>query len=182
MRYVSCSRACPRISASTRPRNLAYRIFNNTSQLRNFAISMSSKLDYLQKYLSKEERADGKGKKRKKKVKKRSNVAILDDDVDWKELVPKPGEIADDLEPEGDPGKRAHVNASRDHTVHYSEYAPSVADVKDEAEEEDKKSKWKTVFQDDRFSPAPSDFSPPRRPKRQRHDSPDQQSLISSPP
>ena len=66
---------------------------------------MSSKLDYLQKYLSKEERADGKSKKRKKKVKKRSNVAILDDDVDWKELVPQPGEISDE-QPEEDPGKK----------------------------------------------------------------------------
>ena len=38
--------------------------------------AMSSKLDYLQKYMSKEERADGKSKKGKKKVKKRSKSNV----------------------------------------------------------------------------------------------------------
>lgn len=65
---------------------------------------MSSKLDYLQKYLSKEDKETGKGKKRKKKGKKRSNMAILDDDVDWKALAPKAGELSDN-EPEFDPGE-----------------------------------------------------------------------------
>ena len=68
-------------------------------------IANAMSADYLKKYLSKEERTDGKSKKGKKKVKKRSNVVILDDDVDWKELVPQPGEISDD-QPEEDPGKK----------------------------------------------------------------------------
>ena len=71
-------------------------VVDKATPLAFFANSMSSamstKLEYLQKYLSKES-ADGKSKKGKKKVKKRSNLVILDDDVDWKELVPQPGEL-----------------------------------------------------------------------------------------
>ena len=73
------------------------------------------------------------------------------------------------------------MHVSRDLTLSlYLEYAPSVADR--EETEEERKMKWKTAFQEDRFSPAPSDFSLPRRPKRQRHDSPDLQSIDLSPP
>ena len=68
---------------------------------KTYYLAMSSKLDYLQKHMSKQERADGKSKK----VKKRSNVVILDDDVDWKELVPQPGETSDD-QPEEHPGNK----------------------------------------------------------------------------
>ena len=61
--------------------------------------TMTSKLDYLQKYLSKGEslgRDDGDKPKKKKKKKLKSyyskkggNLAIVDDDVDWRALVPK---------------------------------------------------------------------------------------------
>ena len=60
---------------------------------------MSSKLDYLQKYLSKGESLDGDNGSKRKKMKKKKlktsssrkggNLAILDDDVDWRALVPK---------------------------------------------------------------------------------------------
>ena len=60
---------------------------------------MNSKLDYLQKYLSKGESLGGDDggklkKKKKKKLKtysskKGGNLAIVDDDVDWRALVPQ---------------------------------------------------------------------------------------------
>lgn len=66
---------------------------------------MSSKLDYLKKYLSAPQSGDDRGKKkRKKKVKqKASNVIIHDDDVDWRTIAPKVDEHSE--EEEYDPGK-----------------------------------------------------------------------------
>ena len=63
---------------------------------------MSSKLAYLQKYMSSDEKGS-KEKKRRKKVKKRSNVVIHDDDVDWKTLAPKDEPVLEALEE--DPGE-----------------------------------------------------------------------------
>ena len=67
---------------------------------------MSSKLDYLKKYLSADQsEADGAKKKRRKKVKKKvSNVVIHDDDVDWRTIAPKVDEHSE--EEEDDPGTR----------------------------------------------------------------------------
>ena len=53
-----------------------------------------------------------------------------------------------------------------------------MAEFKDEAEQVRKKMKWKAVL-GDRYSPTPSDLSPPRRQTRKRHDSPDQLDTIS---
>ena len=62
---------------------------------------MTSKLDYLKKYVSKDESLPGeegdKSKKKKKKKKAKApsghrgggNFAIVDDDVDWRSLVPR---------------------------------------------------------------------------------------------
>lgn len=76
--------------------------------------AMSSKLEYLKKYMSKDDSGgggkEGKAKKRKKKVKSsksksRGNLAILDDDVDWRSLVPesKGGSSAEEDDPEDKP-------------------------------------------------------------------------------
>ena len=74
------------------------------------------------------------------------------------------------------------MHALRDFTLLlYLEYAPSVAGAREETREEERKMKWKTAFQEDCFSPAPSDISLPRRQKRQRHDSPDLQPIFSPP-
>ena len=71
---------------------------------------MASKAEYLKKYVSSE--ADDKGGKKKKiRLKKRANLAILDDDVDWRSTMPK-----DDRFDGDDP-----------------EEAPAVAEVHDEA-------------------------------------------------
>ena len=59
---------------------------------------MASKADYLKKYLS---GGDENKKKKRRKVKKESNIAIHDDDVNWKSLVPE--EQADVYE-DDDPG------------------------------------------------------------------------------
>ena len=78
---------------------------------------MSSKLDYLKKYVSKGEILPGetgdksKKKKKRKKVKLASgnggggNLAIVDDDVDWRSLVPqeKPADSDDEDDPEDKP-------------------------------------------------------------------------------
>ena len=77
---------------------------------------MSSKLDYLKKYVSKGEilqRETGdksKKKKKRKKVKLASgngggNFAIVDDDVDWRSLVPQnnPAGSDDEDDPEDKP-------------------------------------------------------------------------------
>ena len=77
---------------------------------------MSSKLDYLKKYVSRGEILPGepgyesKKKKKRKKVKASSNrgggnFAIVDDDVDWRSLVPleKPAGSDDEDDPEDKP-------------------------------------------------------------------------------
>ena len=84
---------------------------------------MSSKLDYLKKYMSKGElgRAGEKGKAKKKKKKKLKasadkrggNLAIVDDDVDWRALVPadKAGSSGGEDDPDDKPTV-AEVSAS----------------------------------------------------------------------
>ena len=66
------------------------------------------------------------------------------------------------------------MHALRDFTLSlllYLEYAPSVSGAREETREE-RNLKWKTAFQEDCFSPAPSDISLPRR-QQKRHDSPE---------
>ena len=88
---------------------------------------MSSKLDYLKKYVPKGESLPGedrgKTKKKKKKYikvstgKKGGNLAIVDDDVDWRALVPQ--EKAEGSDMEDDPEDRpviAEVSCSYIHT------------------------------------------------------------------
>ena len=127
-------------------------------------MEMTSKAEYLKKYLSKEDGGSDKKKKKKLKVKskKQSNLAILDDDVDWKALVPKYGgvEAEEDLDD-----------------------APVVAAIHDE-EAERLHPKWQpmnTVKEDDSDSRGRGrgfravgspDLSPPRQRER-RHDSSD---------
>ena len=78
---------------------------------------MTSKIDYLQKYVSKGASLPGengdktKKKKKRKKVKVPSsnkgggNFAIVDDDVDWRSLVPqeKPADSEEEDDPEDKP-------------------------------------------------------------------------------
>ena len=71
---------------------------------------MASKAEYLKKYMS-SETGDNGGKKKKIRLKKRANLAILDDNVDWKSTIPKDDRLDGD-----DP-----------------EEAPAVAEVHDEA-------------------------------------------------
>ena len=61
---------------------------------------MTSKVEYLKKYLSNDSgEGDDKTKKKKKKIKKLKNVVIHDDDLDWKNLTPQ-----QDDDDEEDPG------------------------------------------------------------------------------
>ena len=80
-------------------------------------VAMSSKLDYLQKYLSKGENLNSEDgvklkKKKRKKIKAISgkrggNLAIVDDDVDWRSLVPEDKD--EDSAAEDDPEDRPIV-------------------------------------------------------------------------
>ena len=125
-------------------------------------IAMASKADYLKKYIS-SEAGDSGGKKKKIRMKKRANLAILDDDVDWRSTVPKDDRMDDD-----------------------PEEAPAVAEVHDEAAPK----KWQPLKGTTReaesrgASRSPGrqrdvDLSPPRRghsvdrSARDRHATPD---------
>ena len=75
---------------------------------------MSSKLEYLQRYMS-----DGKKKKRKKVEKKVArNLAVLDDDIDWRALAPK-----DDVDLE-DPDEAPVVAEIRDESANAVKWQP----------------------------------------------------------
>ena len=114
---------------------------------------MTSKADYLKKYLSTDDLVEG---KKKKRIKKRANLAIHDDDVDWRSLVPKNKLGSED---EGDPDE-----------------APLVAEFKDESVQ--KNPKWQPLAEDEDMDLSPPrrrqfdspDLSPPRGQNRKRHD------------
>ena len=81
---------------------------------------MTSKAEYLKKYLSKDDSGDveakKKARKKKKKVlKKHSNFAILDDDVDWRAVAPK--HTGDSDIEEDDPDEAPVVAEFRDETL-----------------------------------------------------------------
>ena len=105
---------------------------------------MTSKTDYLKKYLSTDDLGESKKeKKKKKRIKKGANLAIHDDDVDWRSLLPKHKLESED---EDDPDE-----------------APLVAEFKDESVQ--KNTKWQPLAEDEDI-----DLSPPRR---GRFDSPE---------
>ena len=72
---------------------------------------MTSKLTYLQKYMSKDGKHQEYGKTTKKKKRKKpsqnktgGNLAILDDDVDWRSLMPhSKGDSSGEDDPEDKP-------------------------------------------------------------------------------
>lgn len=88
---------------------------------------MSSKLDYLQKYLSKGESLNSEDgvklkKKKRKKIKAISgkrggNLAIVDDDVDWRLLVPEDKD--EDSAAEDDPEDKPIVAEVGTFAAHY---------------------------------------------------------------
>lgn len=88
---------------------------------------MSSKLDYLQRYLSKGESLNSENgvklkKKKRKKIKAISgkrggNLAVVDDDVDWRSLVPEDKD--EDSAAEDDPEDRPIVAEVSTFTARY---------------------------------------------------------------
>lgn len=88
---------------------------------------MSSKLDYLQKYLSKGESLNSEDgvklkKKKRKKIKvisgkRGGNLAIVDDDVDWRSLVPEDKD--EDSAAEDDPEDKPIVAEVGTFAAHY---------------------------------------------------------------
>ena len=114
-------------------------------------LSMSSKADYLKKYLSSGDTVESKKEsKRRRKIKKRANLAIHDDDVDWRSLVPQ-----DQPESEEEDGE---------------DEAPQVAEFKDDSIR--KVVQWQPVDSGRALS-EDDDLSPPRLPGGRRLDSPD---------
>ena len=114
-------------------------------------LSMSSKADYLKKYLSSGDTVEPKKEsKRRRKIKKRANLAIHDDDVDWRSLVPQ-----DQPESEEEDGE---------------DEAPQVAEFKDDSIR--KVVQWQPVDSGRALS-EDDDLSPPRLPGGRRLDSPD---------
>ncbi len=109
-----------------------------------------SKADYLKKYLGGSEGLNK--EKRRKKVKKRANLAIHDDDIDWRSLIPRD---QPETEEEDEPDE-----------------APQVADYKDDSMS--KVVKWQPV-QSRSSGPMveDNDLSPVRQARRRRMDSPD---------
>ena len=109
---------------------------------------MTSKAEYLKKYLSKDDGGDveakRKAKKKKKVLKKHSNFAILDDDIDWRAVAPK--HTGDSDVEEDDPDE-----------------APVVAEFRDET----LPTKWQPMGPgsnpEQLSAHDPSDLSPPRR-------------------
>ena len=109
---------------------------------------MTSKAEYLKKYLSKDDGGDveakRKAKKKKKVLKKHSNFAILDDDIDWRAVAPKHTGDSDIEEDEPDE-------------------APVVAEFRDET----LPTKWQPMGPgsnpEQPSAHDPSDLSPPRR-------------------
>ena len=92
-----------------------------------------SKLDYLKKYVSKGETLGGddggKPKKKKKKKlkassgKKGGNLAIVDDDVDWRGLLPE--DKGDSSAAEDDPEDKPTVAEVSSFTARYMYLAPT---------------------------------------------------------
>ena len=153
---------------------------------------MTSKAEYLKKYLSKEDSEHGVGgtkkkvRKKKKVPKKQSNFAILDDDIDWRALAPK--HTGDSDVEEDDPDEAPVVAEFRDETLP-TKWQPMTGVVEEGSLHEDnsdlspprrsavKHDRMKEESSDDDLSPprisavkhdrrkerSPDDLSPPRR-------------------
>ena len=110
---------------------------------------MTSKAEYLKKYLSKEDSEHGVGgtkkkvRKKKKVPTKHSNLAIMDDDIDWRALAPK--HTGDSDVEEDDPDEAPVVAEFRDETLP-TKWQPMTGVVEEGSLLEDN-----------------SDLSPPRR-------------------
>ena len=130
-------------------------------------LTMISKAEYLKKYLSKENSEQGvsgtkkKVRKKKKVPKKQSNLAILDDDVDWRALAPK--HTGDSDVEEDDPDEAPVIAEFRDETLP-TKWQPMAGVVEERSLHEDN-----------------SDLSPPRRSvvkyDRKKEGSPDDDDL-----
>ncbi|KAG8008600.1 BUD13-like protein [Nibea albiflora] len=121
-----------------------------------------SKAEYLKRYLS----ADGDDKKSKGKLKKKrrkvpeKGLKIVDDDIDWKQMVKEEAEVEED-----------------------EEEAPVIAEVIDDRPEEVKQleafrtsNRWKVIGADDEEDKGEGEDGEPPEPaasSRSRHDSPD---------
>jgi len=136
-----------------------------------------SKIDYLKKYMSKNEGEDDnkKAKKKKKKTdKNKSNVKVIDDDADFREL---PGVMGQDLDKDDESPEYNAADAAR---LGRGEELPTVSGVVDErpadviVKEKLASGQWKTMKE---IKPKKnrkrrdSDTSPPRNQRRRRRDS-----------
>ena len=132
---------------------------------------MTSKAEYLKKYLSKEDSEHGVGgtkkkvRKKKKVPKKQSNFAILDDDIDWRALAPK--HTGDSDVEEDDPDEAPVVAEFRDETLP-TKWQPMTGVVDEGSLHEDNSDlspPRRSAVKHDRRKEEPSDddLSPPRR-------------------
>ena len=132
---------------------------------------MTSKAEYLKKYLSKEDSEHGVGetkkrvRKKKKVPKKQSNLAILDDDIDWRALAPT--HTGDSDVEEDDPDEAPVVAEFRDETLP-TKWQPMTGVVEEGSLHEDNSDlsppRRSTVKHDRRKEESPDDdLSPPRR-------------------
>ncbi|XP_029375455.1 BUD13 homolog [Echeneis naucrates] len=128
-----------------------------------------SKAEYLKRYLSVDDdanRTKGKLKKKRRKVPERG-LKIVDDDIDWRQMVKEEKEIEEEEEEE----------------------APVIAEVIDDRPEEVKQleafrtgNRWKVVGADeDKETNSSHQDSPQLSSKRGRHDSPARRSRHDSP-
>jgi len=125
-----------------------------------------SKLDYLKRYMDKPEK-DG-TKKKKKKIKKSSNIKIIDSSISFNETKGNPSHI---LEEEGD----GEFDLQEEKPIVYAQDGTTVLTEEYNQREKQKKERWKSVsaVRND----VPSSNSSKTKRHAQRHDSSDDDDL-----
>lgn len=136
---------------------------------------MTTKAEYLKRYL--ESTSD---KKRKKRLKKRSNLAVHDDDVDWRSLAPANKDDNHSGKEDNDPDEAPLIAEFKDDSVKKWQPLLSTRATAFENKSEDSNGSWKEIdVKRDRMDSL--DLSPPRMTRLSDEDlSPPRQKRSSS--